>query len=227
MSRSLLLTKLPGELRTTIWEYALQVKPNDDDDGNRFIWLTPEPRARSSVLSLLLTCRHIHDEAEGIFYQINRLAVDTAYHYEPGPGPARLPREDVNEAPVLSPLEHLLRSLSPRRILSLHFLAIWLGEVRGKGWGRCSGHGRFKKACRRLRHVPNLRAVAFLCGHAPCTRCRNCIKDAARVVRWLPAVKELPVFNFQGCEGSRKELVPAEHSQEQFRDILLDAWWSE
>lgn len=201
-----------------IWEFTLLVKPNDNDSGNRFIWLTPDPRSRPSVLSLLLTCRQIHSEAEGIFYQINRLAIDTAHHNEPGPGPTRLPHDDAKEAVAQFPLDRFLESLSPRRILSLYFLAIWLGQIRGGYWTRCSGYGRFKKASRRLRHVPNLRAVAFLCGKAPCTRCRNCIKDAPRVVRKLPAVKELKVYDAQGCErGSRKELITAELSEEQFQ----------
>lgn len=137
MSSSLLLTKLPSELRTLIWEFTLRIEPTDRDNVEGLIWLTPRPQPRPSVLSLLLVCRQIHQEAEGIFYQINKLAVDTGTlflkDWEPR---SRTPRRRKGSyATDDTTLAHFLNSLSPFRRSCLHSLAIWIvwrSEYRGQ-----------------------------------------------------------------------------------------------
>ena len=121
MSPSLLLTKLPLELRTLIWEFTLQVPPTNAQDNHGIVWLTPDPRSCRSVLELLLTCRQIKREAEDIFYRVNRLAIEVSDPLTTGPGPER--NSPDGEASVA----HFLKSLSHRRLSSIDSLCIWLG----------------------------------------------------------------------------------------------------
>ena len=111
MEPCLLLTKLPLELRTLIWEFTLKVPPTNTNDNHGIVWLTPDPRLRPTVLELLLTCRQIKREAEDIFYRVNTLAIAVPDPYTPDPGPAR-DSPDYGEASVA----HFLKSLSPRRL---------------------------------------------------------------------------------------------------------------
>jgi hypothetical protein len=157
MSSSLLLTKLPLELRTLVWEFTLQVPPTNANDNHGIVWLTPDPRPRPSVLTLLLTCRQIKREAEDIFYRINRLAVEVPGPHTAGPGPAR------NCPDVEASVAHFLKSLSPRRLSSIHSLCVWLGggylHLNGK-WN--FGCRELNATCKRLRRVPNLKTLHLM-----------------------------------------------------------------
>jgi hypothetical protein len=154
MPTSLLLTKLPLDLRTLIWEFTLQVPPTNGNDKHGIVWLTPDPRPRPSVLELLLTCRQIKREAEGIFYRVNRLAIEIADPLTAGPGPAR--DSSGGEASVT----HFLKSLSPCRLSSINALCIWLGggylHLNGKWHFGCR---ELHTTCKRLRRVPNLKTL--------------------------------------------------------------------
>ncbi|KAM0702569.1 hypothetical protein Q7P35_009999 [Cladosporium inversicolor] len=157
MPPSLLLTKLPLELRTLIWEFTLQVPPTNTNDKHGIVWLTPDPRPRPSVLNLLLTCRHIKREAEDIFYRINNLAIEISDPLATGPGPAR--DSPDGEASVA----HFLKSLSPRRLSSINALCIWLGggylHLNGKWHFGCR---ELHTTCKRLRRLPNLRTLHLM-----------------------------------------------------------------
>lgn len=68
------LLSLPGEIRTAIYQYVLQLPLHEAPlrhfrDGER----VTKPH---SVLALLETCRLVHLEAEHIFFETNRLTVD-------------------------------------------------------------------------------------------------------------------------------------------------------
>lgn len=160
MGPSLLLTKLPIELRTSIWELALRVPSTNADDNHELVWLTPDQRPRPSVLSLLLTCRQINHEAADIFYRVNRLAIHVAVPNGAGPGPTRDPHN------VEASVARFLKSLSPPRLSSLHSLCIWLGEVyrhKNGGWGfDCQ---ELHTTCKRLRRVPNLKTLHLMWDH--------------------------------------------------------------
>ena len=154
---SLLLTKLPLELRTLIWEYTLRVPPTNANNGHGIVWLTPDPRPRPSVLALLLTCRQIKRETEDIFYRINRLAIHVAAPDEEGPGPTRQAHN------VEASVAQFLKSLSPRRLSNVHSLCIWLGKVyqyRYIGW--TCGSSELHTICKRLRRVPNLKTLHLM-----------------------------------------------------------------
>lgn len=157
MSSSLLFTKLPLELRTSIWEFALQVPPTNANDRHEIVWLTPGPRSHPSVLNLLLTCRQIKREAEDIFYRINTLAIEIPDPLTTGPGPERTSRD--GEASVA----HFLKSLSPRRLSSINSLCIWLGggylHLNGKWHFGCR---ELHSTCKRLRRVPNLKTLHLM-----------------------------------------------------------------
>jgi hypothetical protein len=157
MEPSLLLTKLPLELRTLIWEFALQVPPTNANDNHGIVWLTPDPRARPSVLTLLLTCQQIKREAEAIFYRINRLAIEIPDPYTTGPGPAR--NSPDSEASVA----HFLKSLSPRRLSGINSLCVWLGggylHLNRKWHFGCR---ELHTTCKRLRRVPNLKTLHLM-----------------------------------------------------------------
>jgi hypothetical protein len=157
MEPSLLLTKLPLELRTLIWEFTLQVPPSNANDNHEIIWLTPDPRPRPSVLEVLLTCRQIKREAEDIFYRINTLAIAIPDPYTTSPGPAR--DSPDSEASVA----HFLKSLSPRRLSGINALCIWLGggylHLNGKWHFGCR---ELHTTCKRLRRVPNLKTLHLM-----------------------------------------------------------------
>lgn len=196
MSPSLLLTKLPSELRTLIWELILRIEPNDKDNVDGLVWLTPIPQPRPSVLFLLLVCRQIHREAEGIFYQINKLAVDTGTlflkDWEPRPRAPR--RRTESYATDDTSLAHFLNSLSPFRLSCLHSLAIWIvwrSEYRGQRW--CCAYQAIVKQCKHLRPVRNLRSVVFYCRQDPCTECFHTDKAATTELRQLRQMEELKV----------------------------------
>jgi hypothetical protein len=157
MSPSLLLTKLPAELRALIWEFTLQVAPTDIDDTHRVVWLTPDPRPRPSVLSLLLVCRQINHEAADIFYHVNQLAVDVAIPGEEGPGPARLSHN------VQGSLAHFLKTLSPRRLRSIHSLSIWIGKgyATSETW-EFPRQLAANTCIKRVRRLPNLHTVHLM-----------------------------------------------------------------
>lgn len=157
MSPSLLLTKLPAELRALVWEFTLQVTPTNTDNTHGIVWLTPDPRPRPSVLSLLLVCRQIHHEAADIFYTVNQLAVDVAILGEEGPGPARLSHD------VQGSLAHFLKTLSPRRLRSIHSLSIWLGKgyATSEAWG-FPRQLAANTSLKRLRRVPNLHTIHLM-----------------------------------------------------------------
>ncbi|KAK4542837.1 hypothetical protein LTR36_006213 [Oleoguttula mirabilis] len=84
------LLALPPELRTRIWEYVFSsvadehgsvcltrtIQPQDEDEDEDAPW--------PSVLVLLETCRQIRDEAEGLFYHLNRLQLDFEDQYGSG-----------------------------------------------------------------------------------------------------------------------------------------------
>jgi hypothetical protein len=157
MNSSLLLTKLPLELRTLVWELALQVPSTNANDDRGIIWLTPDPRARLSVLALLLTCRQIKCEAEDIFYRINRLAIEAPAPYTAGPGPKRdCPDAEASAA-------HFLKTLSRCRLNSIHSLCVWLGggylHLNGKWHFGCR---ELNATCKRLRRVPNLKTLHLM-----------------------------------------------------------------
>lgn len=114
---SLLLTKLPSELRALIGELTLRVEPNDNDQYG-LVWLTPEPRPRRSVLSLLSVCRQINHEAAGIFYPVNKIAVDMkpAVRQNEQLQPRRCRRVIADDD---APLARFLDSLSPYKLSCL------------------------------------------------------------------------------------------------------------
>ena len=158
MDPNLLLTKLPLELRTLIWEFTLQVPPTNANDNHGIVWLTPDPRSRPSVLNLLLTCRQIKREAEDIFYRINRLAIDVSRPNEAGPGPARDAPHNTEAS-----LARFLKSLPPGRLSGVHSLCIWLGQGYQHRYGSWMyGFRELRTVCKRLRQVPNLRTLHLM-----------------------------------------------------------------
>jgi hypothetical protein len=172
MSPSLLLTKLPAELRTLVWEFTLRVPPTNIDDTHGVVWLTPDSRPRPSVLSLLLVCRQINHEATNIFYLVNQLAVDVSIPGEAGPGPARTSHDAQGS------LTHFLKTLSPRRLCSILSLSIWLGAGYAsiETW---EFQWQLATNIKRLRRVPNLYTVHLMWGH-PLPR------TPWRINSWLP-----------------------------------------
>ena len=126
------LFSLPPEIRNDIYELLLRV---DRSDGTvQIVKFSKEPhhapshRRPQSVLSLLLVCRQIHDEARGIFYNVNHLR--------------------FTENPRGSGcLQGFLSALSKERLLAIRAMTIILPETLeaiGLLW-------LIKKLCTRLR----------------------------------------------------------------------------
>ena len=67
------LLNLPAELRDEIYRDAMTVHPNRD--GTVLLFTSSSHVEIPSVLSLLLTCRQVHNEAQEMFYSINNLEV--------------------------------------------------------------------------------------------------------------------------------------------------------
>ncbi|KAF2169112.1 hypothetical protein M409DRAFT_20340 [Zasmidium cellare ATCC 36951] len=71
------LISLPAELRTYIYELALLVEP----DANNDVFIAHDTirpakfRTKPSVLALLATCRQIYQEAAGIFFAQNNICI--------------------------------------------------------------------------------------------------------------------------------------------------------
>jgi hypothetical protein len=209
MSPSLLLTKLPAELRALVWEFTLRVPPTNIDDTHEVVWLTPDPRPRPSVLSLLLVCRQIKHEATNIFYLVNQLAVNVAIPGEAGPGPARTSHN------VQGSLTHFLKTLSPRRLCSIHSLSIWIGsgDASLETW---EFQTVLTTNIKRLRRVPNLYTVHLMWEHPlPRTPWRpdNCLPDpVVNALGQLRQVEELKVWFRQ--EASREDPSIDGHARE-------------
>lgn len=69
-----LLSSLPAELRTYIWELTLSVN-SSTSSGDR-VCITHVPKRQRTVLNLIATCRQIYDEAAAIFYDQNLLDLE-------------------------------------------------------------------------------------------------------------------------------------------------------
>jgi hypothetical protein len=233
MSPSLLLTKLPAELRALVWEFTLQVTPTNTDNTHGVVWLTPDPRPRPSVLSLLLVCRQIYHEAADIFYTINQLAVDVAIPGEEGPGPARLSHD------VQGSLAHFLKTLSPRRLRSIHSLSIWLGKgyATSETW-EFPRQLAANTSLKRLRRVPNLHTIHLMWKQPQAeshTRTRvDCwLPDpVVRALGQLRQVEELKVWilgasqddpglteHAKVCAGMLQRCLPRQKAKDELKEL--------
>jgi hypothetical protein len=198
MSSSLILTKLPPELRTMIWEFTLQVPPTNPYDIHQIIWLTPDPNPHPSVLSLLLTCRQIHHEAATIFYDINQLSVNSGYRCETDPGPTRIFPDTIGS------LSHFLKSLGPRRLSSLRSLCVWVGEGRvDSGWPHWDTP--LVTTLKRLRGVSGLRTV-HLMWDQPLRGERAIVSDIPEAVtRALSQMRQVEQVTVWGRDASQED----------------------
>ncbi|EME43629.1 hypothetical protein DOTSEDRAFT_25550 [Dothistroma septosporum NZE10] len=135
----LLFTRLPAELRTCIYECVLIVQPDDEHGSVRLIRHLPGEHAPLSVLTLLETCRLIHNEALGIFFQQNRFRLSFRTSLAAGAAP-RIPFPYVSPSRSIyihdllvnvasfGSIELVCRLLA-RQLPALYYLRIVLRDV--------------------------------------------------------------------------------------------------
>ncbi len=108
---------LPPELRNYIWELALAVPVTPVKRGTAKVQLSKAHISRrSSVLSLLQTCRLINNDAYGLFYSNHHLEVGSTY---------RGPRDIIASAL----LSECFNALGSRRLSAIEELTLVVEEV--------------------------------------------------------------------------------------------------
>lgn len=101
------LLQLPPELRNEIWTLVMQCPRNNAEQFQQALLTTRHNAQRPSVLSLLLTCRFIQDEAYGIFYSCQFIEVSLQKEHWARGG-----------------LKHLSKTIGPDRSVAIERLII-------------------------------------------------------------------------------------------------------
>lgn len=130
------LFRLPIDIRLEIYEHLLRVPPSDSNQAAKLARRSARSSSISTRLTVLLTCRRVLREAEGIFYSINRFRIESPNDFLSTLGSRRRCAMKKFTLPVISPaallleLEHLsaavprLSSLYIQRMASVKYLDV-------------------------------------------------------------------------------------------------------
>ena len=116
---------IPPEIRNHIYKLLLSVQPTAHLGDVRCVSITPPPprkrnaSSRPTVLELLLTCRQVLHEAEGIFYAIHHLEYGVGV--EANPKGIKRYRDDRSKG---DPFLHFLSIIGHRRLRAIEGLTV-------------------------------------------------------------------------------------------------------